>query len=137
MIWTSEKGERERGGQRPAGDRQVGRRNQKQRGWFFRPQVEPLAVFPAPSLGSQSDFTKAPLTLQLRRGPSSLGPAPGWCRSAPHAGAAAGPTLSAAARPSVGATRSPPAPRGRPGSPSQTQTQHHRSPTPAGGRELG
>lgn len=84
-----------------------------------------------------ASFPRAPLTLPLGRVPSSLGPARGWCQSLRCAGAAAGPTQSSAARPAAGATRNPPAPLERPGSPCQTQTQRHRPRTPVEGQRAG
>ena len=118
-----------------------GRQGQKEpqtTGQFFTFQCGFMAVsHPPPRMLSHrgtspepASFPRAPLTLPLGQVPSSLGPARGWYQSLRCAGAAVGPTRSSAARPAAGATRNPPAPPERPGSPCRTQTQRHRPRTP-------
>lgn len=125
-----------------------GRQGQKEpqtTGQFFTLQFGFMVVSRPPprTLSSRGtspkpvSFPRAPLTLPLGQVPSSLGPARGWCQSPRCAGAAVGPTLSSAARPAAGATRNPPAPPERPGSPCRTQTQRHRPQTPVEGQRAG
>jgi hypothetical protein len=139
-------------GRQRRGSMELGSVNQSSGGprWDGQKELETMSSVSTPSLGPwlcplcplsprmtlprPVSSCRPALTLQLGQGPSSHGPAPGWCRSARCARAAAGPTRSVAVRPGAGATRSLPALPWHPGSPYQPQIRHRRPQIPVGGQ---